>query len=245
MRNFTSIGTSIGTSVGTSMGLLAALVLATPACVTDDGSDPAEEPDPALDPDPAPIGIPQPIPNPDPTPNPLTCALAATIADTGSLTALKANQCQVPGSMGARKWYRLTATLPGTTNDLVQIELWDGRGPFTGGVVTAGTYPISGANLDPATCGVCVRALGDKGTSTVKEYFATGGTVVVSAVGGNGATLAATLTGGTFVEIDPVTKAPVSGGCASSMTRVAASGTVVAMGGGGGGGGNCPQTIGD
>ena len=222
----------------TSCGFLALALLAS-AC-SSDAMDPMDTPDAGPD------SRPDVDAQPDSTPQ-LVCALASSIPDTGSLTALKANQCQVPGSMGARKWYRLTATVPGTTNDLVQIELWDGRGPFTGGVVVAGTYTITGANADPALCGVCVRALGDKGTATVQEYFATGGTVVVSAVGGNGATLTATLTSGTFVQVDPTSKAPITGGCTTSMARVAASGTVVTMGGGGGGGGggNCLLGIGD
>jgi hypothetical protein len=176
-----------------------------------------------------------------------TCSLPDNTADTGDLTALKAQQCNVSGTQGARKWYRLSATLPGSM-DVVQIELWDGLGAFTGGAVAVGTYNISGAELAPATCGVCVRGLGDKGQATQKEYFATGGSVQVTAVGGNGTPISATLTNATFAEVDPTAKTPVSGGCTATVSRAKVSGTVVTVGGGGGGGGGggaCPATIGD
>src|SRR5678815_1007907 len=48
------------------------------------------------------------------------CPLADT-QDTGDLTALKAQLCNVPGTQGARKYYRLSATVPGATGmDIVQ-----------------------------------------------------------------------------------------------------------------------------
>ena len=186
-------------------------------------------------------------PGPGSNGTPRTCSLPDTTADTGDLAALKAQQCNVSGTQGARKWYRLSATLPGSM-DVVQVELWDGLGAFTGGTVAVGTYPITGAELAPATCGVCVRGLGDKGQSTQKEYFATGGSVQITAVGGNGAPISATLTDATFAEIDPTARTPVSGGCTASVGRAKVSGTVVTVGGGGGGGGgggSCPATVGD
>ena len=185
-----------------------------------------------------------PNPNPNPNPNPGVCALPATTADTGSLTAAKAQQCNVPGSAGARKWYRVAAVLP-SAMDYVQIELWDGRGAFAAGAVAPGTYPLTGAELDPATCGICVRALGDKGvTGAQKEYFATAGQVVVTTIGGAGTNASVTLTGATFREIDSATKATVAGSCTPSLARTQLTGTIVAVAGGGGGGA-CPATIGD
>jgi hypothetical protein len=42
-------------------------------------------------------------PDPDPDPNPpRVCSLPATTADAGTLAALKAQQCNVSGSMGQR-----------------------------------------------------------------------------------------------------------------------------------------------
>lgn len=181
-------------------------------------------------------------PAPDGSPEPRVCSLPETTADAGDLTALTAQQCNVPGTQGTRKWYRVAATLPGSM-DHVQIELWDGRGAFTGGAVAVGTYPITGAELDPATCGVCVRGLGDRSAPTQKEYFATSGQVQVTAVGGSGAPVSVTLTNATFAEIDTA-KAVVAGGCSATVARAKLAGTLVAVTGGGGGGG-CPATIGD
>ncbi|HWO26571.1 MAG TPA: hypothetical protein VNO30_47910 [Kofleriaceae bacterium] len=190
-----------------------------------------------------PMTDPDPDPNPQPQPQPGVCALPDSTADAGNLAATKAQQCNVPGSAGTKKWYRVAATLPGTM-DYVQIELWDGRGAFGAGAVAPGTYPISGAELNPTTCGICVRGLGDKGAATQKEYFATGGTVQVTSVGGAGTAVSVTLTNATFAEIDAA-KATVAGGCTATVSRAKLDGTIVAVTGGGGGGGGCPATIGD
>jgi hypothetical protein len=180
----------------------------------------------------------------DAPPQQHVCSLPETTADTGDLTALKAQQCNVAGSGGTKKWYRVAATLPGSM-DYVQIELWDGRGVFSAGAVAAGTYPLAGAELEPTTCGVCVRGLGDKGAATQTEYFATGGQVQVTSVGGAGAAVSVTLTNAQFHEIDGATKAAVSSGCTAAVSRAKLDGTIVAVTGGGGGGGGCPATIGD
>lgn len=181
----------------------------------------------------------------------LVCALSDDMESAGDVTALKANSCNVPMSMGQRKWYRLSATVPGT-GDVVQLELWDNLGPFKGGVVRAGTFEIKGDDASLTSCGVCVRALGDKGTEGAQEFFATSGVVEVESVGGNGTAFVATIRDITFEQVDTVSKAVVSDGCASSLTEIKVSGTVVAMGGNGGGGGgggggrnNCPLIIGD
>lgn len=173
------------------------------------------------------------------------CPIAATTADTGALTALKSQRCNVPGTMGAQKWFRLSAALPAQATDIVQIELWDGRGAFTGATVAAGTYPLTGAELSPTTCGICVRAVGDKGAAGAKQYFATGGTVTVTSVGAAGATLSASVSNITFAEVDAA-GAAVTGGCSANVSGAALSGTVQDVGGGGGGGGGqCPTTVGD
>src|SRR5687767_12225999 len=111
------------------------------------------------------------------------CALAESMPDTGALTATKTQRCNVPNTMGTRKWYRMFASIPNSPMDIVQLELWDGQGAFAGGVVRTGTFQLTGAELSYTTCGVCVRAVGDKGVNGTKLYFATGGTVEVSSVG--------------------------------------------------------------
>jgi hypothetical protein len=172
-------------------------------------------------------------------------------ADVGTLSALKAQRCNVPMSMGQRKWFRLSATLPSSTMDIVQLDLWHGLGAFSAGAVTTGTFQLAGPELDFATCGVCLRGIGDKGTGDVKEYFATGGTVNVTAIGMMGEAISATITNATFAEVNAQHQ-KVMDGCDATIARVQIDGVVMDMGGGGGGGGgggsgsgNCPTTVGD
>ena len=174
------------------------------------------------------------------------------IDDAGDLPALKAQRCNVPGSMGSSNWYRLSATVPSSTH-VVQLELWPNRGGFAGGDVRTGTFELTGADLDFATCGLCLRALGDKGGPNQTELFATSGTVEVTAVAPTAdAPFEATITNATFIQVnaDHVT---VDDGCVADVARAKVTGTVMIMGGnsgGGGGGGGpggmgCPTTIGD
>jgi len=171
------------------------------------------------------------------------CPLAMTMTDAGMIAAFKAQRCNVPGSGGTQKWYRLSAQLT-TTGDYVQLELWPNLGAFTG-AVTTGTFTIGGNDAAYTTCGVCGRALGDKGQAAQKEYFATSGTVNVTAVGAAGQPIAATLTNIGFVEVNGTTHDPIASGCAAALAGIQISGTVVDVGGGGGGGGSCPTTVGD
>jgi len=183
----------------------------------------------------------------DGTSTPKTCSLDDA-DDAGALTALFAQRCNVPGSMGARKWYRMAATLPGTTT-VVQVELYDNAGPFAGGTVRAGTFPV---DADPVTCGVCVRALGDKGGENEMEYFATGGSVTISAIGDDGTAISADVSDLALEQID-ADHVLVVDGCAASVAGAQLDGTMmdhVGGGGGGGGGGGsgssaCATTIGD
>jgi len=173
-------------------------------------------------------------------------------ADAGDLAALQAQRCNVPGSMGARNWYRLSAMLPGGV-DVVQVELWPDRGAFRGGPVQPGKYQLTGADLDYATCGVCLRALADKGLPTEREYFAVAGTVEVTAVGSTAdAPFVATVLDASFAEVN-ADHAEVAGGCEVDLARAQISGSVTLMGGtgggsgggGSGGSGGCLTTVGD
>ena len=130
-----------------------------------------------------------------------------------------------PMSMMMQHWYRAFATLPGSTMNYVQIELYDKLGAFAAGTVQTGTFPV---DTNPATCGVCVRGLGDKGAADAKEYFATTGTVTISSIGGNGGTLTATLSNLGFVELDS-NRHPVSGGCTATLAAAIVSGALAAM----------------
>jgi hypothetical protein len=171
------------------------------------------------------------------------------VDDAGDLAALKAQRCNVSGSMGQSNWYRLSATLPSSTH-VVQLELWPNRGVFAGGLVRTGTFEISGAELDFGTCGLCLRAMGDKGGADQTEYFATSGTVEVTAVAPTeGAPFEATITNATFVEVN-ADHVAISDGCVADVARVKVTGSVMITGGGGGGGGGtggdgCKTTVGD
>ena len=173
------------------------------------------------------------------------CPLPGTTADTGTLTATAAQRCTVPGSMGQAHWFRLATTLPSGAMDYIQLELWDNTGAFAGTTVHTGTFQITGVETDYQTCGVCVRGLGDKGSTGQKEYFATSGTVTVTAVGAGGTPISATVSNIGFVEIDATMHKPVAGGCTANVARAQVDGTVTDVGGNGGGGGQCPAGVGD
>jgi hypothetical protein len=169
---------------------------------------------------------------------PQVCPMAEMTADVGTLPALTAQRCNVVGSMGQLKWYRLAATL--ADGAIVQLELYDGVGAFAGGTVRTGTFPIE---TDFGNCGVCLRALGDKGGSTETEYFGSGGMVTVTEIGGAGAPISATVTDAILTEVD-ASHAAVNGGCTAMVASVRVEGTVTDVGGSGGGGGLCPATVG-
>jgi hypothetical protein len=175
-----------------------------------------------------------------------------TSSEAGELSAMAAQRCNVPGSMGTKNWFRLSAMLPGGL-DVVQVELWPDRGAFRGGAVKPGTYQLAGDDLDYATCGVCLRALGDRGLPTQREYFAVAGTIEVTAVAGTeGAPFVATVREASFAEVDG-DHSEVDGGCTLDLASAKISGSLVLMGGGGGGGGGggstgtagCPTTVGE
>jgi hypothetical protein len=215
---------------GAMRTLLASLVLMVTACGgsgVDGGGDDGATPDAAV--------------------NNSNCPLPDNQADLGALPALKAQRCNVSGSMGMKKWYRLSATM--TSGDIVQIELWPFHGSFTG-AVTVGSFPIE---TDYNTCGVCLRAVGDKGAATMKEYFGTSGMINVTALGAAGTPFSATITTGAAAEVNAVNKTKIANGCTTTIASVKIDGTMmdVGMTGGGGGGGGgggmgaCLTTVGD
>src|SRR6185436_2961053 len=112
---------------------------------------------------------------------------------------------------------------------VVQLELWPNTGAFAAGAVTTGTFPVE---TNFTGCGVCLRAIGDKGAATQKEYFGTGGSVTISAVGAAGAPISATINNATLAEVD-AQHAKVANGCTTSIAHVKVDGTVMDVGGGG------------
>src|SRR5258708_32704452 len=73
----------------------------------------------------------------------MTCPLPASTPDAGTVTALKAQECNVSGSMGAAHWYRLAVQLP-TPMDYVHPRPWANTGAFAGGARPPGTFPLPG-----------------------------------------------------------------------------------------------------
>lgn len=84
--------------------------------------------------------------------------------------------------------------------DGLTVSLFAGYGVFQGGAITPGVYQLTGAELDFATCGVCVRlATNRTGGVHDDDYMATGGTVTVTAAGtAVGQTLSGALSNVTF-----------------------------------------------
>ncbi len=99
----------------------------------------------------------------------------------------------------------------------LSIKLINGRGVFADGIAP-GSYVISGAERDPATCGACVRL-----EVSAMCYFASAGTLVLSSTEVD---LAGTLTGARFQPISCVTDEPLTTGCASSIDAMSFSETI-------------------
>jgi len=110
---------------------------------------------------------------------------------------------------------------PGPPRDSFFLKLNTGKGVFAGGLAT-GTFPISGAELSQATCGMCVNIIADivamQGPS--KFYFATGGSVTLT----SHTPPAGTLTNVTFHEVT-ANGDPINSGCVSMIGAMQFSGT--------------------
>jgi hypothetical protein len=113
--------------------------------------------------------------------------------------------------------------------DVFQLELYKGFGVFTGEIVP-GTYTIAGEELNYSTCGVCPRIFANVNTADgtpTQQFYATGGTVTITAITPN---LTFTADNLTFEEvtIDETTfvSTPVPNGCDSSITSLSFDATV-------------------
>ena len=106
--------------------------------------------------------------------------------------------------------------------DTLLLELLDGQTVFAEGIAP-GEYALEGAELDYATCGLCVRLMADApaGATSSDFYMAAGGTVTLTSV-------EAQLTGSlrdvrlVRVRIDPATfwTAPLGDGCEATIRSV-------------------------
>lgn len=141
-------------------------------------------------------------------------------------------QCLVPssyGDLGAKTGTTtmgastLTITLdPGPPRDSFFLKLVSGKGVFSGGLAT-GTFSIAGVDTSFNDCGLCVNVIADivTGSGPTKFYFATGGSVTLTAT----APPAGTLSNVHLVEVDIGTGAPAASGCASDIGMLAFSGS--------------------
>jgi len=121
----------------------------------------------------------------------------------------------------------------------VVLGLYPGSGAFSAGPLRTGTFTLTGAEIQYATCGVCVtlREFDAQGGTTAR-YMATAGTVTLSSISGR---LTGTITNATFqhVNIDgsTFTSTPHPDGCATAIDNVAFDVMINGPGGGGGAGG--------
>ncbi|MGC4118388.1 MAG: PPC domain-containing protein [Myxococcales bacterium] len=132
--------------------------------------------------------------------------------------------CLVPGSYGAvtpLDEYAQGSTTNGmygeyaldSMGNALVLEFYPGSGVFTT-AVAPGTYTLSGAELNYATCGLCVLVYDWFG----RPHMATGGTVTLSSLAGN---LTGSVSNLTFeqVTINATTfqSTPVAGGCQTAV----------------------------
>ena len=155
--------------------------------------------------------------NPDPV---ITHDSAMADADTSAT-------CLIQGSYGALGAVTGTAgSAQGATTITVVLDpgppgkddffvrLVPGKGAFAAGLA-AGTYPLSGADANFTTCGLCTNIVADiTSTGPAKFYFASSGTITLDSV-------TAPITGSVqdlhFTEIDIGTGA-TNGPCTADIT---------------------------
>ncbi|MBI5545990.1 MAG: hypothetical protein HY901_19030 [Deltaproteobacteria bacterium] len=147
-----------------------------------------------------------------------TCTVASTY---GTVTVT--GRAEIGVSQSGDAYAYLSGPLPTSdgTDDVIQIELIEGYGAFTDGLVT-GAFSLEGDELNYGTCGICVTLQGDVDPTAGVTAFhmVTGGSITITSVSGS---LIATLTNATFEEvtIDPNSyeSFPVADGCTSAMRQ--------------------------
>lgn len=169
---------------------------------------------------------------------PVTCTVSTnSYGDKGALTgaATFAASQMNPALYRIAMQGALEAAQP---TDVLFIDFFTGYEPFgtmqAPTAVMPGTYTLSGAQLDYATCGVCVT-IGTNATTTGYEddYMVTGGTVTVTALGdavGETLTLSVSNLQLQHVTIDPQSGATTAAndGCTTSISNATFTGTVMA-----------------
>jgi hypothetical protein len=158
-----------------------------------------------------------------------TCAVVPSYGDVGTIPQTISAAIRLNDDTGQAK----SVTYIGALNDdqdQVVIQLYRGFSVFTTGAIQPGTYEISGDELNYASCGVCVRMFADRlngGGHPLQDMMATGGTLVVTAVGEAGSgVFQAELKNASFehVHIDGMSfeSTPVGDGCGTEISHLGA-----------------------
>lgn len=159
---------------------------------------------------------------------------ASQAAEAGDEASdLGRSACAVPPSFGSPSLARPSATGEGGASGRVNLEaygalsegepahrlailLYGGSGALEE-VISPGTYPIAGPELNFSTCGVCIFLDANVvGTGTPEEiYFATGGVLVIAEIGANFRATVRDLTFErvTLETVPPYRSVPAGDGC--------------------------------
>jgi hypothetical protein len=100
--------------------------------------------------------------------------------------------------------------------DSIEVQLFDGYGAFAESQAAPGSYPISGDDADPATCGVCVYLYLTVGEEE-HSFLATSGLVELESVDDN---LTGSATALDFDELEDLYTLDPDG-CSASISDVA------------------------
>jgi hypothetical protein len=143
------------------------------------------------------------------------------IADYGTVDAFAgARAARTIDGVGNEMIAWLGGLQQGPTADVLDVQLVGGAGAFAGGAPHAGTFALTGAETQLATCGVCVVVK----TRTPREHFvAQSGTLVIDELGPSGTgRFRATLTDASFVHVSVDFETSMSvvldDGCHTSIT---------------------------
>jgi hypothetical protein len=144
---------------------------------------------------------------------PRSCTVVSDLGQLGARDGTPA----ASGAVGSRILsVSMTVASDAVTRDVVFVQLKGGKGAFAGGDPMPGTYPLTGAELDYNTCGVCVTVIGDlvAGQGPTQFYFQRSGSVTVTSTAGS---LVGSLSGVEFLELDLGTEQVIRDGCETQV----------------------------
>ncbi|HUQ01237.1 MAG TPA: hypothetical protein VM261_02025 [Kofleriaceae bacterium] len=144
---------------------------------------------------------------------PRTCTVVSDLGQLGARDGTPA----ASGAAGSRiVSVSMTVASDAATRDVVFVQLKGGKGAFAGRDPAPGVYPLTGAELDYSTCGVCVTVIGDivAGQGPTQFYFQRAGTVTITSAAGS---LVGSLSGMELLELDLATEELVRDGCETQV----------------------------